>query len=301
MSEDNEPKPKGDWMQTYRGNVFYPFSPEYSNVSVIDIIHSMSMMGRFNSHTKYPYSVGQHTLLVVRESKRICENDYSDSALISLYAQLGAWLHDASESLGLGDLIRPVKHMKEMSAYREVQHTIEADLRSRFRISETMWEAVKAIVKEADEVALATEARDAMNTPDKKWGLRATPAPDMIEPMTYGTVKVELWNELHRICYALDEMEFFRHCRVGLLRDEAKSYIKELASEFEEGSLWKRKRHKLVVSRLELGKNDVPTVRFVTEANRDNIEKPLLTFPLFLWQEYIPSDGKLVPRYRRIA
>src|SRR5687767_13374438 len=85
---------KGDWICTYQGIQFWPLDPKPEDVSIIDIAHALSNVCRFGGHSRWFYSVSQH------------------SYYVSLYTRpenaLYALLHDAPESY-IGDCVRPLK------------------------------------------------------------------------------------------------------------------------------------------------------------------------------------------------
>lgn len=45
------------WIQTYTGVKFYPLDPVAEDIRIEDIAHALSMICRFNGHSKQFYSV----------------------------------------------------------------------------------------------------------------------------------------------------------------------------------------------------------------------------------------------------
>lgn len=88
-----------DYILTYSKIKFYPLEPVKTDINIVDIAHSLSLMTRANGHFKQFYSVAQHSINCYKEAK---------SRGCSERVQLGCLLHDASESY-LSDLTRPVK------------------------------------------------------------------------------------------------------------------------------------------------------------------------------------------------
>ena len=158
MSERN-----GDWMQTYTGRQFWPLDPRPEDVHIEDIAHALAMLCRFGGHATAFYSVAQHSVLV----SRIVSQEY---ALIGL-------LHDAAEAY-IGDMVRPLKHANQMHEYRRAEERISRAIAERYGLP---WDGLGMIlgteVKAADDLALATEARDVMD------GQRAGPWRPLPEPM----------------------------------------------------------------------------------------------------------------------
>lgn len=147
----------GDWIQTATGRQFWPLDPRPEDVDVRDVAHALSNVCRFAGHTRWHYSVAQHSLLA------------------SLYAPPGsglpALLHDAAEAY-MGDIARPWKRFlyvrtglvadRVYESIKDVEHAlldvILAALKCPPRSDREAWEPVEGI----DMRLLATEARDLM-------------------------------------------------------------------------------------------------------------------------------------------
>ena len=83
------------WIITYSGKKFYHLAPSAEMVDIVDIAHALSLTCRWTGHTRYHYSVAQHS--------------WYFSYLVPKEFALSALLHDASEAY-LGDMNRPLKH-----------------------------------------------------------------------------------------------------------------------------------------------------------------------------------------------
>jgi uncharacterized protein len=146
MSNYRETKP---WIQTYIGRRFYVLDPKPEDIYIEDIAHSLSMLCRFNGHTKAFYSVGDHSIRVSHLCKAF---------------PLWGLLHDASEAY-IADVCRPLKKSGTIEGYIAAEHRIMQAVCQRFGLSATE----PPEVKEADLVMLVTEARDLMGTLDPGW------------------------------------------------------------------------------------------------------------------------------------
>lgn len=151
-------------MQTYTGRQFWPLDPRPDEVDIADIVHSLSNQCRFAGHCESFYSVAQHSMIV--------------ADLVPDGDRRWALLHDAAEAY-LVDLPRPIKRGSAMGEeYSRVEDRLLRVIAERFDLSWPMPESVK----HADEVALATEARDLMKVPPAAWTLHGAPMRAVINP-----------------------------------------------------------------------------------------------------------------------
>ena len=126
------------WMQTYARVPFEPLQPVPDQIRIEDIAHALSMICRFGGHSRDFYSVAEHSLLV----SYAC--DPKDA--------LAGLLHDAAEAY-VGDLIRPIKHLPQLYAYREAEDRLLAMILHREGLApELPWS-----VHRADDAVLALE------------------------------------------------------------------------------------------------------------------------------------------------
>ncbi|MBW2672339.1 MAG: phosphohydrolase [Deltaproteobacteria bacterium] len=147
------------WIETYTGIKFYPLRPRVSDIRPEDIGHALSMICRFNGHCHQFYSVAEHCVRV--------------AALLPPRLQLGGLLHDAAEAY-IADLSRPVKH--QLAGVADIEHAILDVILARFGAPYD-----RDLVKWADNVMLATEARDLMASTDG-WYLPEPALPGRIDP-----------------------------------------------------------------------------------------------------------------------
>lgn len=141
---------RGDWMTTFTGRRFWPLDPRPGDVVIEDVAHALSMLCRFAGHCRTFYSVAQHSILV----SYTC--DPGD--------ELAGLLHDAAEAYVI-DVPRPLKRDACMAAYRDAEEVVHAAIGQRFGLAS----GIPASVKVADEIVLATEARDLMDTRTCPW------------------------------------------------------------------------------------------------------------------------------------
>lgn len=146
---------RGDWLQTFTMRQVYPLDLRPEDVAVEDIAHALSLQCRFAGHTRGLYSVGQHSLLVADYLR-----DRGEPAPVVLWGLL----HDASEAY-LSDIPRPLKRLPAFAFYREAERRAMGAICERFGLDPVE----PPVVKHADGVLLATEARDLMAPLHPEW------------------------------------------------------------------------------------------------------------------------------------
>lgn len=133
---------KGDWTVFSSGRPFWPLDPRPEDISIEDIVDGLTGICRYCGHTRWHYSVAQHSYLV--------------SKVVNPRFALAGLLHDAPEAL-LGDVITPVKRLIK-DVYRKLEDDSMRAVATKYDFiydEETHLE-----VKIADEILLATELRD---------------------------------------------------------------------------------------------------------------------------------------------
>lgn len=158
----------GDWIQTYKGRMFWPLDPLACEVWIDDVAHSLSMMCRFGGHCQKFYSVAEHSVRA--------------SLAVPTEHALRALLHDAHEAYVV-DLPRPLKRRGRFAEqYLGIENACASVVAERFGLEEDP--AGKAAVKDADDRLLVTEMRDLMAPPPMPWlesGI--VPYPERIVPV----------------------------------------------------------------------------------------------------------------------
>src|ERR1017187_6756440 len=105
------------FIQTYTGKVFDFDDPQPEQIDILDIAHALSNLCRFGGHTRWHYSVAQHSIYV----SRLC----GLGALAPVWPMdaLYGLLHDAAEAYCV-DVPRPIKN--ELTGYTEIEGRVHA-------------------------------------------------------------------------------------------------------------------------------------------------------------------------------
>lgn len=112
---------------TFTGKRFAPLEPDVELIDPFDIAHALSNLCRYTGHTRFFYSVAQHSVLM---------HDY---AVLQGYSQRTCCellMHDAPETYLL-DLAAPLKHHPNGfgNAFIEAEDRIERAIAKRFNLS----------------------------------------------------------------------------------------------------------------------------------------------------------------------
>ena len=158
------------WIQTYTGRKFSLVDPQPEDVDLVDIIASLSHLCRFGGHCHHFYSVAEHSI-------RVAE-------IVPREDRLAALLHDAGEAY-YGDVTRPLKKLR-LGDLPTIVSNIDAAIAIHFGMP---LGTLPAAVRHADDVLLATEARDLMTPPPQKWDALPSPLEATIVPSDMRTVR----------------------------------------------------------------------------------------------------------------
>jgi len=156
----------GPSIQLYDGTRFYLLHPRPEDINIEQIAHATSKLCRFTGHVSAFYSVAQHCVIVSR--------------LVPSELALTGLLHDATEAY-IGDVSKPLKLALDMLApdvLTGIEERIHEAIAAKF---EHAWPFPPEI-KQADNIALATEKRDLMPG-SSKWKDMPTPAKWPIIPL----------------------------------------------------------------------------------------------------------------------
>lgn len=143
MSKENT------WIQTYTGKQFWPLNPNKEAICIEDIAHALSMICRFNGHSKHFYSVAEHSVLVSKNVNPV-------------YAFDGL-MHDSAEAY-ISDLGKPVKN--EINGYENIESNLKQAIYEKFKI----YDFDNWAVKEVDERILVDEMEQLMPNQPDDWG-----------------------------------------------------------------------------------------------------------------------------------
>lgn len=139
-----------EWIQTFTGKQFWPLNPRHQDIDIRDIAHALSMKCRYSGHTKFFYSVAEHSVLV--------------SHFVPPDLALWGLLHDASEAY-LPDVPRPIK--RHLVGFKEMEDRI---MREVCVLLGMEWPEPPE-VKRIDTAILADEMRQVMGPPPVDWEL----------------------------------------------------------------------------------------------------------------------------------
>lgn len=142
---------KRSWVTTLSGHKFSILDPDPDQVFLSDIACSLARQARFNGHTRFFYSVGQHCCLGAGVSPT------KDVALQMLF-------HDATETY-IGDLVSPVKAL--LPDFEVIESRIHWAIAKKFGIELP----TPKIVKQIDRRLLATEVRDLITKDLASWNI----------------------------------------------------------------------------------------------------------------------------------
>jgi|GEM_PF-1202256 len=163
-------------IHTYSGIAFDLRNPEPAMVHLDDIIHSLSLMNRFNGAALFPYSVAQHSLHVAE--------------LLPPELRLEGLLHDAAEAY-IGDMVSPLKQV--MPEYKAVEARISALVAEVFGLAYPE----PHLVKQADLAVLAAEREQVLGPSYGPWFKNfPEPAPISIQPCDWLQVKARFGQAL---------------------------------------------------------------------------------------------------------
>lgn len=132
------------WFTTSVGLQFFPWRPDPSKISLTDIAHTLSQINRWGGHTRFPYSVAQHSCLV--------------AARLAPAKQAWGLMHDSTEAYMGGDIVSPIK--RNIPDLVALEAGIARAICTRFGLPEGCLEDPD--VKHADLSVLAWEYRDLM-------------------------------------------------------------------------------------------------------------------------------------------
>lgn len=138
------------WIQTHSGVAFDLLDPQPDMVRLRDIAHALSHLCRYTGHSRYFYSVAEHSVECARRAP---------PALVA-----EALMHDATEAY-VGDVASPLKAL--LPEYRAIESRVRGAIAARFGLSP----AVPAKVVEIDVGMLHIERAQLLGKEAQPWGL----------------------------------------------------------------------------------------------------------------------------------
>lgn len=154
----------GDWGWVRSGGRFYPLDPRATEVQLNDLFWSLSNLCRYFGHVEF-YSVLTHTMLVEDIVRELGGSD----PYLALRV-LGAHLHDGHEAY-LGDMTRPLKRF--IPGWKIIERAVDGAIEDAVR-SPGLLTQMHPLIRRADDIALAIEARDLCGDPSD-WNLTEKP------------------------------------------------------------------------------------------------------------------------------
>ena len=111
---------------TYTGKRFFPLEPRAEDVDPVDIAHALGAQCRYTGHTKFFYSVDEHSCLMYDYALRESDDEEFLTEILT---------HDYNEAY-LVDLAAPVKHHVSGfgKVFKEASDRIERAIDERFGI-----------------------------------------------------------------------------------------------------------------------------------------------------------------------
>lgn len=161
----------GAWIQTYTGLEFWIDDPVFR---MDDIAHALSMVCRYNGHTRHFYSVAEHSVIVSLLMQELKLGDPMEGLM-----------HDGTEAY-IQDMPRPWK--KLLPDYVLLEHRLEAKLREAFYLPT----AKTYGCKQADHIALFLEAWFLMPDRGKTYS-----DPMGVRPIALKLVEQQHWRTLN--------------------------------------------------------------------------------------------------------
>lgn len=156
---------RGECIQTYTGEAFWPLDPHPDEVNIIDIAHALSNLCRYGGHTLKFYSVAQHSYYVSKEVP-------PEHALCGL-------LHDATEAY-LVDVPSPIKPY--LSGYKDMENGLWKIIAEAFYLSPE----IPDIVQEVDRRIVVDERNVLMAKSALPWDIITEPLGISIEAWPSG-------------------------------------------------------------------------------------------------------------------
>jgi len=141
------------WQRMLSGRRLDILDPSPLDVELSDIAHGLARVARWNGQTigDYPFSVAQHSVLVLEIFRALCPGATPRDALYTL-------LHDAPEYV-MGDIISPFK-VAMGGNYKDVEQRLLGAVHMRFALPAEAPAPLGRQIKRADKHAAFFEATE---------------------------------------------------------------------------------------------------------------------------------------------
>ena len=139
------------WQRMLSGRRLDLLDPSPLDIEIEDIAHGLARVARWNGQTSgvYPFSVAQHSILVVRIVELTARE-------VGARGRFAALLHDAPEYV-IGDMISPFKAVIGGS-YKVVEKRLLSAIHIRFGLPAVLPAEIEQQIKAADMGAAYLEA-----------------------------------------------------------------------------------------------------------------------------------------------
>src|SRR5262245_34907674 len=123
----NPAKSSNRLFPTYTGRLVDLTNLSPDDIDIRDIAHALANANRWMGHSRFPFSVAQHSVMV---------------SMLCPLNRLWGLLHDASEAY-CSDLARPIKYTQDLLGYRSLESRIMRAVCTRFGLESDEPEAVR--------------------------------------------------------------------------------------------------------------------------------------------------------------
>lgn len=162
------------WIETFTGKRVNPMHLDEELIDIVDIAHSLALQCRFIGHCLTFYSIAEHSILVADTVRKELTPWVKELTPWVDNTCLAALLHDAAEAY-LGDIARPIKHHPMFKQVIELEKQILGKVMVKFGCTGADWQ----LIKKADNIMLATEAKYLMADSGRGWYLPEPALADM--------------------------------------------------------------------------------------------------------------------------
>lgn len=139
-------------IETFNGQFFSLDSEGYEGLTIENIAHALSMVNRFNGHTKFPYSVAEHSVHVASQ--------------LPPELQLIGLLHDGSEAF-IQDMPAPFKPL--LPDYARIEKQVQDRVYRAFQMDPVWVDSVYDEVKFVDSMMCEVEATHLLHSKGAGW------------------------------------------------------------------------------------------------------------------------------------